>query len=48
MNFEDTVRMTTEWYKTFYETPERSPSTTINHINEYMKIAKDAGLKWAK
>jgi CDP-glucose 4,6-dehydratase len=48
MNFEDTVRMTSEWYRVFYEDSEKSYSTTINQINEYMSIAKDVGMKWTK
>ena len=47
MSFEDTVRMTAEWYRTYYQDPERITSMTYSQISSYTKIAKQRGLKWA-
>jgi CDP-glucose 4,6-dehydratase len=48
LGFEDTVRMTVEWYKVFYQ--DNAPSMhdhTVNQINEYIKFAKQRGIEWA-
>ena len=48
MGFEDTVQMTAEWYKTYYENPELILKVTENQIHSYTKIAARNGLAWAK
>jgi CDP-glucose 4,6-dehydratase len=48
MGFEDTVRMTAEWYRAFYQTPARIAATTIEQIESYTKIARQTGLAWAQ
>jgi CDP-glucose 4,6-dehydratase len=48
MGFEDTVRMTAEWYKTYYENPEQISRVTENQIHTYTSIAARNGLAWAK
>lgn len=48
MGFEDTVRMTSEWYKVFYQQPERVAAQTILQIEAYTKIAKQQGVSWAQ
>tara|TARA_B110000014_G_C20051988_1_gene547290 strand:+ start:110 stop:1204 length:1095 start_codon:yes stop_codon:yes gene_type:complete len=47
MGFEDTVRMTANWYSEFYKNPTNISQTTNVQINEYMKSAKEKGLDWA-
>jgi CDP-glucose 4,6-dehydratase len=48
MGFEDTVRMTAEWYRAYYRKPELIASTTDAQIVEYTGIAKQQGLSWAR
>ena len=48
LNFEQTIRMTVEWYKAFYENEHSSMyNYTIEQISEYMKIAKSKNILWA-
>ena len=48
MGFEDTVRMTAEWYRAYYQQPEQISVTTDAQIASYTKIAKQHGLEWAQ
>jgi CDP-glucose 4,6-dehydratase len=48
MGFEDTVRMTAEWYRTYYQNPADAAETTDLQITRYMEIAKKRGLVWAQ
>jgi len=48
MGFEDTVRMTTEWYRAFYQRPDSIADTTDMQIADYTAIAKQQGLAWAQ
>ena len=48
MGFEDTVRMTAEWYKSYYQQPENIAATTQSQIEIYMSLAKQQRLKWAE
>ena len=48
MGFEDTVRMTSEWYKAYYQQPEKIAATTNSQIQAYTAIAKQQGLLWAQ
>lgn len=48
MGFEDTVRMTAEWYRAFYQDPERIAEMTNLQIAGYTAIARQHGLEWAK
>ena len=47
MGFEDTVRMTAEWYRAFYQLPASIADTTYLQIADYTVIAKQRGLAWA-
>lgn len=47
LGFEDTVRMTTEWYKTYYQQPELISAITESQISAYTAIARKQGLAWA-
>ena len=45
--FDETVRMTVQWYKTFYQNSDKSMHDyTIQQIDEYMTLAKDRDMKW--
>jgi CDP-glucose 4,6-dehydratase len=47
MDFEDTVNMTIEWYKIFYQTPEKIFDVTKSQIVKYHTLANEKGLPWA-
>lgn len=46
MGFEDTVRMTAEWYRSYYQQPAKIAATTQLQIEAYTLIAKQQGLPW--
>jgi CDP-glucose 4,6-dehydratase len=48
MGFNDTVRMTAEWYGSYYQDPSNIGNITLKQIEEYTKIAKLMGIGWAK
>ena len=48
MGFEDTVRMTAQWYRSYYESPKVILATTNQQIDDYTAIAKEQGLDWAQ
>ena len=48
MGFEDTVRMTVEWYRSHYQNPKKTAETSIAQIKAYMELAKEEGLPWAQ
>jgi len=48
MGFDDTVRMTAEWYRSFYRQPTSIASTTRSQIAAYMALAQLRGLAWAQ
>jgi len=48
MDFEDTVRMTAEWYRDYYSDSIQIQNTTIKQISAYTKLAKECGLDWAQ
>lgn len=49
LDFEETVRMTTEWYKYYYQQSERSMlDFTLNQVAEYTALAKKKGLSWTQ
>jgi CDP-glucose 4,6-dehydratase len=47
MEFEDTVRMTAEWYGAYYQNPSEISDCTRNQIMNYTQMAKQKGLSWA-
>ena len=48
LQFNETVKMTVEWYRTFYENEEETMyDFSINQINEYTDFAKNKGILWA-
>ena len=48
MGFEDTVRMTAEWYRSYYQQPTEIASTTQSQIEAYTTLARQQGLSWAE
>jgi CDP-glucose 4,6-dehydratase len=47
LQFSDTVRMTVEWYKNYYNNIGSSMfDFTVEQINEYTKLAKARGMRW--
>ena len=48
LKFEETVRMTVEWYKAYHQQPNNSMyDFTVKQIEEYTRLASDRGIKWA-
>ena len=48
LQFEETVKMTVEWYKAYYQNQEQSMyDFTIDQIELYTKAAKLKGVSWA-
>jgi CDP-glucose 4,6-dehydratase len=47
MGFMDTVAMTAEWFRDYYQNPGSIAETTKAQINRYMAIAREQGLPWA-
>ncbi len=48
MCFEDTVRMTADWYRTYYQRPNEIVIITQQQIAAYTLLAKQQGLVWAE
>ena len=48
MGFEETVRMTAEWYRAYYQSPTEIASTTNAQIAAYTEFAKKQGLAWTQ
>ena len=48
MGFEDTVQLTSEWYKSYYSKPEDIKKKTFHQIEQYQEIARIKGIDWAQ
>ena len=48
MGFEDTVRMTSEWYRAYYQPAAEISATTMAQIEAYTALAQQQGLLWAQ
>ncbi len=48
MNFSETVKMTADWYKSFYANTSPIIETTENQITYYCNLAKERELTWAQ
>ncbi len=46
LNYDDTIRFTSEWYYDFYNSENNMMNKTIQQIEEYEYLAKEKGLKW--
>ena len=48
MQFDETVRMTVDWYKLYYEKQSSSMCDfTLSQIKEFTNLAKDRDILWA-
>jgi len=48
LDFKETVEMTAEWYRNYYERPNQSMHDfTLNQISQYQIKAKDRNILWA-
>ena len=45
--FQETVKMTAEWYCSYYEDPATIRDVTLAHIGEYESMALKKGMQWA-
>ena len=45
--FDQTVKMTAEWYKIYFENNNNIDNVTFDQIRKYQKIAKELQIKWA-
>ena len=48
MDFDETVKFTSEWYKTYYDNPAKIKSFTESQILAYIDLANKKNLLWAK
>ena len=48
LSFQETIRYTIEWYKTFYEDNSNIQSKSSNQIDNYIALANKLDLGWAK
>jgi CDP-glucose 4,6-dehydratase len=48
LSFEDTVRLTAEWYKAYYGYEENMYALSTRHLEYYVGEANKQGLAWAK
>jgi dTDP-D-glucose 4,6-dehydratase len=49
LQFEETVRMTSEWYNRYYESDETDMQEfTLDQINQYIDFANKRKISWAK
>jgi CDP-glucose 4,6-dehydratase len=48
LQFEDTVKLTVEWYKSYYQNKGKSmQKISINQIESYIRVAKSNEIMWA-
>ena len=48
MGFEDTVQMTAEWYRAYYQKSSLIADVTLEQVAAYTAIARRQGLDWAQ
>lgn len=48
LSFKETVRLTAEWYKTYYSEKKEMYDFSIEQINEYVSLAVKQELKWTR
>ena len=46
LSFQETVRMTAEWYRSYYENPSTIRDVTFSQIEEYETIAQSKEMQW--
>ena len=45
LSFQETVRLTVEWYCSYYEDPSKIIDLTLSHIHEYETYSRDKGIR---
>lgn len=48
LNYNDTIKFTSEWYYDFYKTKKKMLNKTLEQIEEYEKMAIENSLKWTE
>jgi CDP-glucose 4,6-dehydratase len=48
LSFKESVQMTAEWYREFYEKNDNIREITFSQIEKYIKIAEEKGIAWAQ
>lgn len=48
LSFRETVRMTAEWYKSFYCSKNDMYEFSVDQIEKYIQLAKKQNIKWAR
>jgi CDP-glucose 4,6-dehydratase len=48
LEYNDTIKFTSEWYYDFYKTDKNILDKTLEQIDEYEAMAKNKGLKWTE
>ena len=48
LSFQDTVKYTTEWYKSYYEDNSNIQRLSLNQIENFISLANKKGLDWTK
>ena len=48
LDYKDTIRFTSEWYKNYYTEPDSAQIKTMNQIIEYENFAKNKKLVWTE
>lgn len=48
LSFDQTMEMTVEWYKSYYEKTNDMRAFSIKQIGEYSSIANELGIRWVK
>lgn len=47
LNFEQTIKFTSDWYVSFYESNKMPISYIVNQIEQYTAIAREKSIKWS-
>jgi len=48
LSFEECVRLTGEWYRTYYDTPAAAAALSDAQIDQYVGLARSRELPWAQ
>jgi CDP-glucose 4,6-dehydratase len=48
LNFHETIALTAEWYKNFYEQQTNMLEFTYNQISKYIQLAQERNIEWSK
>jgi CDP-glucose 4,6-dehydratase len=48
MDFQETIKLTADWYKNFYDAPDDVSDLTLSQIDFFSRLAKERKLSWAR